>query len=90
MADCTDLIERIDRLMDLSQRWLDIDQACEYAKMGRTTLLKALRDGHIGGRKRELGGWIVDRRTIDAYNAGCDAAGSDEALFNDLAGRAGL
>jgi len=85
-----DLIERIDRLMDLSQRWLDLGQACEYAKMGRTTLLKALKHGDIKGRRRGKGGWIVDRRSIDAYNAGTDIAGSDEKLFNDVAGRADL
>ena len=80
----TAVIEKIERLMDISQRWLSLTEACAYAKMGRAIMLQAIHDGLISGRKRQPGGWIVDRLSIDAYNSG---AVMDDHLFEKIEGR---
>ncbi len=68
-------------------RWLKIRQAVEYAGMSRNSLMRLIEADSIKARKRPVGGWVVDRTSIDEYNAG---SGEEDALFNDLARRAGL
>jgi hypothetical protein len=81
-----ELIEQITHLLDLSQRWLKIEEACSYAKMSRNTLMKCIDNGDIKGKKRKKGGWIIDRLSIDEYNGSV----TEDALFADIARRAGL
>ena len=47
-------------------KWLTMDEACEYAKVHRDTLLKWIDEGDIYGAK--IGGmWRIDRETIDTF-----------------------
>ena len=83
--EITALLDEVRRLSDLSRRWLRMREACQYAKLSRTNLAYLLETGEIRGRKRPVGGWIVDRRSIDEYNAG-----ADERAVQDAIRRAGL
>jgi hypothetical protein len=85
VSEITALLEEVRRMSDLSARWLKISDACRYAKLSRGNLTALLNSGEIRGRLRPIGGWIVDRRSIDEYNAG----GEDRAV-EDLIRRAGL
>jgi len=68
-------------------RWLEISEATQYARLGRTKLMRLIADGEIRATKRPVGGWIVDRISIDEYNSG----GHQEALLMaDIAERIGL
>ena len=68
-------------------RWMKIKQATKYAGLSRNSLMRLIEAEQIRARKRPVGGWVVDRASIDEYNAG---SGEEDALFNDLARRAGL
>jgi predicted site-specific integrase-resolvase len=70
----------------MNNRWLKIRAATEYAGLSRNTLMCLIDSGHIKARKRPVGGWIVDRRSIDDYNNGSE---DEEFLFNDLMTRVG-
>jgi len=76
------IIERIDRLLDISQRWLTISEACQYSKMSKNTLKSVIDSGGIFASKRG-GKWIVDRTSIDKYYLYDEA----NALFQDVAKR---
>jgi hypothetical protein len=80
-----EIFDRINQLLDLSQRWLKIDEACRYAKLSRPILMELIGTGEIRARLRPKGGWIVDRLSIDEYNAG-----HEEGLYLDIAKRCGL
>ena len=80
-----DVLERINKLLDISQRWLKIEEACKYAKLSRPVIMELITDGEIRARHRPKGGWIVDRLSIDEYNLG-----HEEALYQDIAKRCGL
>lgn len=68
-------------------RWLKISEATKYARLGRTMLMRLIADGEIRATKRPVGGWIVDRYSLDEYNSG----GHQEAvLLADIAERIGL
>lgn len=76
------LYERIDRLLDISQRWLTVTEACLYAKMSKNTLMGTIDSGHVFASKRG-GKWIVDRKSIDQYYL----CGDDGKLYADVAKR---
>jgi hypothetical protein len=76
------LYERIDRLLNLSQRWLTITEACLYSKMSKNTLMGTIGSGHVFASKRG-GKWIVDRTSIDQYYM----CGDDDRLYVDIAKR---
>lgn len=78
-------IKSIDRLMNISQRWLTVQEACRYAKMSRTTLMECVNSGDIKGSRRR-GKWIVDRLSIDTYYQDTEF----ENRYRDVARRAGL
>lgn len=50
--------------------------------------MECINSGFIRAKKRKIGGWIVDRISIDEYNS--IDGGQDEALFDDFAKRAAL
>ena len=60
-------------------RWLGLDEAAEYASMGRDRLKALAQAGDLvgfpdpedrrGGRK-SAGRWIFDRESLDAYRLG--------------------
>lgn len=79
------ILEKIDCLISISQRWLTIKEACLYAKMSKNTLMKCVRCDEIKATKRG-GKWIVDRQSIDAYYEEIEF----ESLSIDLARRIGL
>lgn len=83
--EITALLDEVRRLTDLSQRWMKVREACKYAKLSRGNIVALIEAGEIRGRYRPVGGWIVDRRSIDEYNAG----GEDRA-YEDLKRRCGL
>lgn len=56
----------VERLLNISQRWLNITEACRYAKMSKNTLMECILDGYIKASKPR-GKWIVDRLSIDTY-----------------------
>lgn len=84
-------MERLERKIDLvlccspGRVWLPIVDACHYAGLSKNTLMACIKAGDIKAKKRPIGGWIVDRRSIDAYNQG-----EDEAAAEDVARRLGL
>lgn len=84
-------IERLEKKIDQvlccapGRIWLPLADACHYAAMSRNTLMACIRAGEIKARKRPIGGWVVDRRSIDAYNEDDDGAAAD-----DVARRLGL
>lgn len=79
------LVDRIDRLLNISQRWLTISEACQYSKMSKNTLKAVIDSGGIFASKRG-GKWIVDRTSIDKYYF----YDEDATLFRDVAKRVGL
>lgn len=49
-----------------SQRFMPLDEACEYAAFGRTTAYQLIRKGKIVARK--LGArTVIDRRSLDKF-----------------------
>jgi len=79
------IIERIDKLLSISQRWLTVREACLYSKMCRNTLMHFIDSGEIKASKKQ-GKWIVDRLSIDAFYEDRET----EILLKDIAGRIGL
>lgn len=77
-SELSELLAEVRKLTAISQRWLTVKEACAYAKMSRETLMQAVNLGEIRGRKRPIGGWIIDRESIDEYNAGFEGAAWDE------------
>lgn len=70
----------------VNEKWLKIEKACRYAKMSKNTIMECILNGDIRAKKREKGGWIVDRQSIDEYNG----SSSDDALYQEVAKRAGI
>jgi excisionase family DNA binding protein len=81
----TDIINRIDRLLAISQRWLTVKEACLYSKMSKNTLMECIMSNEIKACKKR-GKWIIDRLSIDIYYADFEI----ETLSKDIARRAGL
>lgn len=51
-----------------TMKWLRLEEACLYARLGRTTMRKLIKRGNIHGSKPEgTGDWIIDRQSIDNF-----------------------
>ena len=50
----------------IKPRWLEIKEACGYARVSRNTLMNYINEGHVYAFKR-TGKWIVDRESIDDF-----------------------
>lgn len=87
-ADIKRLESKLDALLEAATpaRWLSIKRACLYAGMSRNSLMQCINESRIRARHRPVGGWIVDRLSIDEYNSG----EAEADLYADLAGRVGL
>jgi len=50
-------------------RWLTLDEAGDYAKLKRSTMLRLIQSGRIHAKKTSpgKGGWRVDRTSIDDW-----------------------
>ena len=68
-------------------RWLSVRRAAAYAGMSANSMRQAISEGRVRATKRPIGGWIVDRLSIDEYNSGPEG---ENDLYRDVARRAGL
>jgi hypothetical protein len=51
-----------------TDRWMKIKDACSYANLSKPIIEKCIKAGAIKAKKRPIGGWVVDRLSIDEYN----------------------
>jgi hypothetical protein len=50
-------------------RWMKIKEACSYANLSKPIIeKKCIKAGAIKAKKRPIGGWVVDRLSVDEYN----------------------
>lgn len=86
--DIKRLEAKLDALLETAApaRWLTVRRAALYAGMSTNSMRQAISEGRIRATKRPVGGWIVDRLSIDEYNSGA----AEDELYRDVARRAGL
>lgn len=68
-------------------RWLTMEEASNYGRMGRPKLMELIRSGQIYGTKR-TGKWLIDKESIDRFLFEEDL--EDSKLAVDVEQRAGI
>ncbi|MFH1152202.1 MAG: hypothetical protein V1793_00155 [Pseudomonadota bacterium] len=69
-TDLDILASKIARLISAQPRWLGVQEATAYAKLGRGKLKRLIKEGAIRGYQdpdSSRGDWIVDRLSLDEY-----------------------
>lgn len=80
------MLSSCEKLLNLTQRWLTIKEACMYAKMSKNTLMECIKSGAIKASRRRPKKIIIDRLSIDKFYE----SDIEDILFEDIAKRASL